>query len=81
MNRADRAAFTLHFHDGGHGVPEIFFAFGRPLIAPLGDGGRRRDWVDRHRLVQAIGDVSGGLAAVNGFENRCFINDKSMVSC
>ena len=63
----------------GHGVPEILFAFGRPLVAPFGDGRGRRDGIDRHRLVQAVGDVGGGLAAVNGFENRCFFHVKSMV--
>ena len=38
MDRADGSAFTLQFHDGRDGAPEIFFAFGRPLIAELGHG-------------------------------------------
>jgi hypothetical protein len=38
VDRAHRAAFALHFDDGWNGAPEIFFAFGRPLIAPLGNG-------------------------------------------
>ena len=38
VDRADRAAFALHFHDAGDGAPEILFAFRRPLVAPLGDG-------------------------------------------
>jgi len=47
----------------------FFFAFGRPLVAPLGDGRGRRDRIDRHRFVETKGDVGGGLAAINGFED------------
>ena len=63
----------------GDGAPEILFAFGRPLIAPLGDGRGRRDGINRHRFVQAVGDVGGGFVAVNGFENGRLFHVKSMV--
>ena len=37
VDGANRTAFALHFDDGRLRVPYVFFAFGRPLIAPLGD--------------------------------------------
>ena len=41
VDRAGRAAFALHFDDGGHGAPEILHPAGRPRIAhsPMGDDG------------------------------------------
>ena len=68
---ADGAALALQFDDAGDGPPEIAFALGRPLVAPLGHRRGGGYWINRHDLVEAVGDVGDGLVAVQSQFRSC----------
>ena len=56
VERTGSATFTLEFFDDGDCAPDVFLAFGFPLIAPLRHRGRWRDRIDRDNLGESICD-------------------------
>ena len=64
VDRAHRAALALQFDDAGDGPPKIAFALGCPLVAPLGHRRGRSYGINRHDLIEAVGDMGDGFIAV-----------------
>jgi len=65
VHGAGSAAFRLHFDDGRNGAPEVWAAFGHPLVSPFTHVGRGGDGIDGGDFRCFIGDVGRGLVAVN----------------
>jgi len=65
VNGACGAAFALHLRHARHGPPDVGHLLGRPLIGELTHRRTRRDRVNRDHLAEPVGDVRGGLVAVN----------------
>jgi hypothetical protein len=67
MNCTGGPTFTLHLHHCGNGTPDVFLAFGRPLVGPLTHVRGRCDRVDRDHLVRLVSDVRSSFVAVDGY--------------
>ena len=65
VHHAGGAGFALHLHHRRHAAPEVGAPLAGPGIRPFPHGRGRRDRVDRHHLVEAVGDPRHGLVAVD----------------
>ena len=59
------ASLGLHLDDGGHRAEDVPAPVGGPLVGQFGHGGTGGDRVDGAEFAQPVGDVGGGLVAVD----------------
>ncbi len=68
--RPGRAALALHLDDFGDGAPQILEALRRPGFGIFAHRRGRRDRIDRDHFVGHVGDIGGGLVAVDRHHAR-----------
>ena len=65
VNGACGAAFTLHFHDGGNGPPQVLPVDGRPAFGGFTHRRRRGNGVNGNDFRKTIGYRGYGFVSVN----------------
>ena len=64
VHHASHTGFALHLHHGRHRAPEVGSSGRRPAVGPLTHRCGGGDRVDRHHLVEAVGDPGHRLVAI-----------------
>ena len=64
VHRAGGAAFALHLDDRGDGAPDVLVGLRRPTRPPTRPCATRGDGIDGDDFVDVVGNVGGGLVAV-----------------
>ena len=65
VNRARRAAFALHLHDGRNGPPDVWLALRRPLIGPFPHRRRRGDGINSDDFISLLGNVCSRFVPID----------------